>query len=275
MVRTKIRENQSWDEDYLSEQEGYETFIRRNITNDANIVLADGYKTYYLDQDGYEHSLNPLTISSGLNSFVDISHIEFDEGYSFTLQQTDVGKIKVGFTDLLATHAEVSDYSYWAADAYNALQADQTPQTTYTPIVEFGGVPQVTDFSYGYYVKNGVLVTLVANFYIAAKSSDPGIVTVSLPFISKNLSNFRQHLSVSGVNIGAYSGPSLYGYPVYGAETYGGATVQDGKPVEAVINPGTGELVFQRLGYTEDGILSTALPQTIRVNISGNYVIEP
>jgi len=225
MIRTRIREDQGVDSDFLSEGEGGERF-----------VIKDGY--------GYNPNTN-VTLD-GYLSFKNRSTPSSNDGYSHIYSQNN----------LLYSNSSLGNFCL-------------TPfSSAFAPVLKFGGVTQSTNYNLAYYTTMADIVFLTISMEFV-RSSDTGLVTISIPEASKNVANLNQTLLLGGFDVvqeaAVYGSTSVYGTPKYAD------TTAASEQVLAHISPGVTTLTLRKLGANID-LLAEGLPsRTLTLSVSGFY----
>ena len=241
MIRTRIREDQTLDNDFLSEDEAQERLVFKEGygTNSTNVVLSDGYfksSAYYVD--GYDQfkslGANPAT----------------PPGSGDTRLFTKSNDIFI--IDSLGQVKKLNDQSGASAT-----------EGSFTPAVYVGAVSQTATYAIGRYSKFGKATTISLSVQFS-KSGTGDLSIQGIPFVANSASNLTQIFVVNMTGVGS---SSAYGSGVlYGS---GGA----GNEVVGRLAPNSSTMFFVK-NDTTTNLNDAGLGSSIIVNITGSYLTD-
>lgn len=139
MARTRIREHQTRDEDFLTEQEGEERFILKNESTAGSIIL-DGY----IDASDLRIDGNSLTESGTFAPIVKIGEtiqtLDYSLGYYTRVKDIITVTVSVGFTNSINEGTiSVEGLPFISKNVENLVQYLTTNPIGFVSYVTFGG----------------------------------------------------------------------------------------------------------------------------------------
>lgn len=247
-MRTRLRDIQARDEDFLTEEESSQRFIFRDGYGENNCNLSlDGYVIL-------EDIEPPNTPVEGtlLYSNQGILYTKNPQGISYRLDQS---LTLDGYcsTENFEQHSEDSSLHYTLDEAKIILDGYYLPSfTNFEPIVKIGNTTQTTTVAVG----RASNFSNIINFSLSvefSKSQDTGNVTITnLPFTSLNTSGLNYTINVGGVGFCSF------------------LKYSSNPQVQAILKPNSSTVEFSFIG-SEQSVTDQDLLEQVKITLTGMY----